>query len=148
VSFKTFQLTPGDVLSAIQVSDTPLQEGQGMHGGFGRDSTFNNMAATGPDFKHGFSDPLPVSNADIAPTLAQVLGLRLPATGRLRGRVLSEALAGGPEPSAFHHGNVASTPTASGRATVLEYQESEGHKYFDSACLVNAPSDGSALTCK
>jgi arylsulfatase A-like enzyme len=151
VSFKTFELTPGVRLSAVQVSDTTLQEGQGMHGGFGRDSTFNNMAAAGPDFKRGFDDRLPVSNADIAPTLARVLGLQLPATGRLRGRVLSEALTGGansPAPGPAHAGYTGSTPTQSGRATVLEYQEYEGRKYFDTACLMRAPSGGSTGTCK
>jgi arylsulfatase A-like enzyme len=150
VGFKTFQLEPGDLLSAVQVSDTPLQEGQGMHGGFGRDSTFNNMAAVGPDFKQGYNDPLPVSNADIAPTLAHVLGFQLPATGRLQGRVLSEALSGGPDSVAFHHGTVSSKPTPSGRATVLECQEYQGRKYFDTASFSSAtsPSGGSTVPCK
>ena len=150
VGFKTFLLTPGDLLSAVQVSDTPLQEGQGMHGGFGRDSTFNNMAAAGPDFKQGYNDPLPVSNADIAPTLAHVLGLELPATGRLRGRVLSEALSGGPDPTAFHRGTVSSKPTPSGRSTVLECQDYEGRRYFDTASFSSAaaPSGGSTLPRK
>jgi Type I phosphodiesterase / nucleotide pyrophosphatase len=149
VTFKTFELTPGDPLSAVQVSDTTLQEGQGMHGGFGRDSTFNNMAASGPDFKQGFDDRLPVSNADIAPTLAHVLGLQLPANGRLRGRVLSEALAGGADSAAKAHvGKLASTPTPSGRATILEYQDYEGRQYFDTACLAAAPAVGSSVSCK
>jgi hypothetical protein len=65
VSFKVFYLVPGDLQSAVQISDTFYQEGQGMHGGFGRDSTFNSMAALGPDFKRGFTDDVPVSNADI-----------------------------------------------------------------------------------
>ena len=149
VTFKTFELTPGELSSAVQVSDTTLQEGQGMHGGFGRDSTFNNMAAVGPDFKQGYDDRLPVSNADIAPTLAHVLGLQLPAAGRLRGRVLSEALAAGSGPAApVHAGKLASTPTQSGRATILEYQDYEGRKYFDTACLAAAPTGDSTVTCK
>jgi arylsulfatase A-like enzyme len=150
VGFKSFQLVPGELLSAVQVSDTPLQEGQGMHGGFGRDSTFNNMAAAGPDFKQGYDDALPVSNADIAPTLAQVLGLQLPATGRLKGRVLSEALSGGPDPAAPHHGTVSSKPTPSGRATVLECQEYRGRQYFDTASFstATAPSAASSAGCK
>jgi arylsulfatase A-like enzyme len=149
VTFKTFRLSPGELLSAVQVSDTTLQEGQGMHGGFGRDSTFNNMAAAGPDFKQGFDDRLPVSNADIAPTLAHVLGLQLPATGRLRGRVLSEALTAGAEPAAnaVHSDKIASSPSESGRATILEYQQYEGRKYFDTACQAAAPSGDSAVTC-
>jgi arylsulfatase A-like enzyme len=139
VSFKSFQLTPGNVLSAIQVSDTPLQEGQGMHGGFGRDSTFNNMAAVGPDFKQGYDDSLPVGNADIAPTLAQVLGLRLSPKGRLQGRVLAEALTGGPDFNPFNSRTLASTATQSGLATILKYQEYDGRKYFDTAYVAPHP---------
>ena len=57
-AFKVFYLNPDDLLTAIQISDSTFQEGQGMHGGFGRDSTFNNMAAMGPDFKTRYADPL------------------------------------------------------------------------------------------
>jgi arylsulfatase A-like enzyme len=136
VGFKRFLVKPGDLLSAVQVSDTPLQEGQGMHGGFGRDSTFNNMAAIGPDFKRGFTDSLPVSNADIAPTLAQILGLRLPRVGKLRGRVLTEALLDGPDSAPVRHEFTLSARTPSGLTTLLFYQELDGHRYFDTACLV------------
>jgi len=135
VSLKSFQLKKGDYLSAVQISDAPLQEGQGMHGGFGRDCTFNNMAAVGPDFKKGFTDPLPVSNADIAPTLAHILGLRLPSIGKLQGRVLEEALLGGSEKARTRRGSVTSQPTAAGKATTLHYQELRGRRYFDSAAL-------------
>jgi len=135
VSFKSFVLRKGDNLSAVQISDTPLQEGQGMHGGFGRDCTFNNMAAAGPDFKKGFTDPLPVSNADVAPTLAHILGLQLPSTGKLQGRVLEEALPGGPAKAGTRHAHVTSMPTAAGKATTLHYQELYGRRYFDSAEL-------------
>ena len=37
-----------------------------MHGAIGRDNTFNNMAAMGPDFKKHAVVRTPVSNADIA----------------------------------------------------------------------------------
>jgi len=37
-----------------------------------------------------------VGNADIAVTAAHLLGLTLPAQGRLQGRVLTEALQGTP----------------------------------------------------
>jgi hypothetical protein len=155
-SFKSFLLKPGDYLSGVQVSDTPLQEGQGMHGGFGRDCTFNNMAAVGPDFKQSFTDLLPVSNADIAPTLAHILGLELRSTGELRGRVLEEALAHG-SPGLAHgsHGRqggagkapvrrevVTSPKTSSGKATALYYQELYGRRYFDSAAMIKVKSAG------
>lgn len=135
VSFKSFLLKKGDYLSAVQVSDTPLQEGQGMHGGFGRDCTFNNMAAAGPDFKRGFTDPLPVSNADIAPTLAHILGLELPSVGRLQGRVLDEALTGGSAKGPARRAYISSPRTTGGKATTLQYQELRGRRYFDSAAL-------------
>ncbi|HWU26747.1 MAG TPA: alkaline phosphatase family protein, partial [Rhizomicrobium sp.] len=85
-------------LCAVEIADTGLQTGQGMHGSFSRADTRNFMAAIGPDFKVHFFDRLPVANTDIAPTLAHVLGLDLSAgsaPGKLTGRVLGEALAGG-----------------------------------------------------
>jgi hypothetical protein len=36
---------------SVEVADTVLRQGQGMHGSFGRGDTMNFMAAIGPDFK-------------------------------------------------------------------------------------------------
>ena len=138
VNFKTFSLDPKNPLqTAVQIADSTLQEGQGMHGSLGRDNTLNNMAAMGPDFKRGFVDPAPVGNADLAQTLAAVLGLQLPANGALTGRVVEEALVGGPKSVRFEPEVVVSAPTDSLRATVLEYQKIAGHRYFDRACQVS-----------
>ena len=60
---------------SVEVADTVLRQGQGMHGSFGRGDTMNFMAAIGPDFKAGYVDPLPVSNADVGMTIAQLMGL-------------------------------------------------------------------------
>ena len=60
---------------SVEVADTVLRQGQGMHGSFGRGDTMNFMAAIGPDFKAGYADPLPVSNADVGMTMAQLMGL-------------------------------------------------------------------------
>lgn len=136
-AFKVFYTNPNDLQTAIQVSDTGLQEGQGMHGGFGRESTFNNMAAIGPDFKSTFADVAPVSNADIAPTIAHILGFDLPSKGSLKGRVIVEALQGGDEKIGFEPKRIES-PEANGRHTVLFFQEAVGEKYFDRACFVEA----------
>ncbi len=138
VTFKVFDQRAGDLQSAIQVSDTVLQEGQGMHGGFGRDQTFNNMAATGPDFKKGFVDESPVGNIDIAPTLAHILGLQMPSVGTIRGRVLEEALVGGKESEASTRKTIVSAPSENGVRTLLEYQEFKGSRYYDSACFVQS----------
>jgi hypothetical protein len=63
-----------------------------FHGSFSRADTWNFMAARGPDFRAGFIDPLPASNADIGMTIAHILGLSINPTGKLTGRVLTEAL--------------------------------------------------------
>jgi len=145
VSFKTFAADPRNpLMTAAQVSDTTLQEGQGMHGGFGRDSTYNFMAAIGPDFKKRFVDESPAGNTDIAPTLACILHLNLASNGALKGRILQESLAGGP-PSVSHQQKVAiSDPAANGKRTILLYQQAGDHVYFDRACFTTAPKSPTA----
>lgn len=144
VAFKTFNQVQGNLLSAIQVSDTSLQEGQGNHGGFGRSLTFNNMAAMGPDFKSGFADDLPVGNTDLAPTVARILGFEMPSAGKLRGRVIQESLVGGSASENKAVQTLSSPATPSGVRTVLEYQEFQGVRYFDRACLIE---DAAAKSC-
>jgi len=146
VALKVFYLNPDDLQSAIQVSDTNLQEGQGNHGGFGRDCTFNNMAAIGPDFKAGFADPAPVSNADIAPTIARILGLDIPSHGALKGRAIVEALRGEADALPFSAHVLESTP-ANGKLTVLQFQEAGGERYPDRACYLDAASATGANPC-
>jgi arylsulfatase A-like enzyme len=138
VTFKVFYKTPGNLQTAAQISDTMLQEGQGMHGGFGRDQTFNNMAAIGPDFKSGFVDEAPMGNTDIVPTLAKILGIEMPSIGSLKGRVLQEALTGGEAGKAGETKTLVSAPTQSGLRTVLEYQEAHEVRYYDRACLITS----------
>src|SRR6202000_2576918 len=65
-------------------ADTVLRQGQGMHGSFGRADTLNFTAAIGPDFKAGYVDALPVSNADVGMTLAQLMNLKATANGGLQ----------------------------------------------------------------
>jgi arylsulfatase A-like enzyme len=121
-------------ICGAEVADTELQQGQGIHGSFGRQDTHNFMAAIGPDFKAGFQDPEPVSNADVAPTLARLLGLDLGGSGAARGRVAAEALsrgAGSASPAQSHV--MRSAPAANGFVTILDWQEAGGAPYFDAA---------------
>ena len=117
---------------SVEVADTVLRQGQGMHGSFGRGDTMNFMAAIGPDFKAGYVDPLPVSNADVGMTIAQLMGLRAAANGGLVGRVVSEALPNGIIPKAAD-GKIVSKPAANGLQTVLKYQRVLSQRYFDAA---------------
>ena len=134
VTFRSWSTGCADPeMCSVEVADSGQQQGQGIHGAFSRADTHNFMAAWGPDFRKGFKDPSPVSNADWANTLAHVLGLELGANGKLRGRVMTEALAkGGPPPTARAF-VVASKPAANGFVTVLNAQDAAGETYFDAA---------------
>ena len=134
VSFKSFSTGCADPeMCGVEVADSSQQQGQGIHGAFSRADTHNFMAAIGPDFKAGFKDPAPVSNADWANTLAQVLGLDLGGEGHLRGRVMAEALKDGAEPPTPREIVLRSAPAANGFVTVLNAQEAAGETYFDAA---------------
>jgi arylsulfatase A-like enzyme len=121
------------LLCAVEVADTPMQQGQGNHGSFSRADSMNFMAAAGPDFKAGFTDENPVSNADIGRTLKQVLGLGTAAGGKLAGRVLAEALRGGANPKPGAVRTLRAPTEAMGVRTVLLYQVVGETRYFDAA---------------
>ena len=117
---------------SVEVADTVLRQGQGMHGSFGRGDTMNFMAAIGPDFKAGYVDALPVSNADVGVTAAKLLGLAPKPKGTLIGRVMTEAMPNGATPQAFS-GTVKSQAAANGLRTVLNFQRVATQRYFDAA---------------
>lgn len=117
---------------SVEIADTVLRQGQGMHGNFGRGDTMNFMAAIGPDFKAGYVDPLPVSNADVGATAARLLGLTQKPRGNLVGRVITEAMPNGATPQAYS-GTVKSQASANGLRTVLNFQRVLKQRYFDVA---------------
>jgi hypothetical protein len=103
-----------------------------MHGSFSRGDTQNFMAAAGPDFKAGYVDMLPVSNADVGMTIAQLMDLRLANVGGLTGRVISEALPNGITPKAVTD-TITSKPAPNGLRTVVKFQRVQSYRYFDVA---------------
>jgi arylsulfatase A-like enzyme len=133
VNFRTFSTGCAQpLLCTVEVADTGLQQGQGMHGSFSRADTMNFMAAIGPDFKAGFVDQAPASNADVGMTLARVLGLDIPNKGKLIGRVLVEAMPGGATPR-YVAKTMRSSAAGSGQRTILDYQAIGNTRYFDAA---------------
>jgi hypothetical protein len=92
----------------------------------------NFMAAIGPDFKAGFVDKAPVSNADTGMTVARILGLDIARKGRLTGRVLGEAFSGGKTPR-YAFRTVVSPRARNGLRTVVNYQLVGATRYFDAA---------------
>jgi len=148
VTFKVFSTDPKHPeMTGVQITDTNLQQGQGMHGSFGRANTFNFMAAFGPDFKKQFVDQAPMSNADIEPTLAAILGLHVPSNGKWKGRVLREAMAGGPPSVPYKRESTVSNSSGNGKATILMYQMLAEQLYFDQACFKNTPAAKSQNIC-
>jgi hypothetical protein len=117
---------------SVEVADTVLRQGQGMHGSFSRGDTMNFMAAIGPDFKTSHVAELPVSNADVGATAARLLGLTPNPKGNLLGRVMTEAMPNGATPRAYS-GSVSSRASANGLKTVLKFQRVESQRYFDAA---------------
>jgi hypothetical protein len=133
VNFRSFSLGCADPTTCgVEVADTALQQGQGMHGSFSRADTRNIMGAAGPDFREHFEDGLPASNADIGKTVAALLALRIPARGKLTGRELNEAMANGTMPEA-HSAVLRSEPDAAGHVTVVLTQTVGETVYFDAA---------------
>jgi Type I phosphodiesterase / nucleotide pyrophosphatase len=98
-----------DVLCALAWDDTPNRYGhrgrggsvdpvyQATHGGLSPWEVRNTFVLAGAGVKTGFENPLPAGNLDLAPTLQHLLGLDPPPDQH--GRVLHEALSGGPDPS-------------------------------------------------
>ena len=117
---------------SVQIADTVLRQGQGMHGSFSRGDTMNFTAAIGPDFKTNYVDALPVSNADVGATAAKIMGLEQKSKGTLLGRVMTEAMPNGATPKAFA-GSVKSQPSAGGLRTILMFQRVGSQRYFDTA---------------
>ena len=133
VNFRTYVAGCNEPTNCqVQVADTVLRQGQGMHGSFGRGDTMNFMAAIGPDFKAGYADTLPVSNADVGTTAARLLGLKPKPHGNLIGRVMTEAMPNGATPRSTSD-SIKSAASANGLRTVLNFQRVGSQRYFDVA---------------
>jgi len=133
VNFRSFSTGCADPTTCgVEVANTSLRQGQGMHGTFSRADTRNTMGAKGPSFRTRFVDDAPASNADLGKTILHLLGLKAVDKGRLVGRVLGEAMPGGAVPNAESH-TLRSEPDSNGNVTVLQMQSVGETRYFDTA---------------
>ncbi|MDE1186281.1 MAG: alkaline phosphatase family protein [Pantoea sp.] len=133
VNFRSFSTICGQPeRCTAEVADSGLQQGQGMHGSFSRADTWNFQAMIGPDFKTGFTDAAPTSNADVGKTIASILDLPTEDKGKLVGRVLSEAMKGGTMPEVAAK-MLVSAPAANGLKTIVDLQTVGDTRYFDAA---------------
>jgi hypothetical protein len=120
------------VQCTVEIADTILQQGQGMHGSFSRAGTWNFMAMQGPDFKSHYVDSAPASNADVGSTVAHLLHLDVSGKGKLIGRVLSETFPNGVLPEVTSRVLI-SEPAANGLTTMINMQMIGETRYFDAA---------------
>ena len=77
--------------------------GLGTHGSMGRSEQRCVLIASGPSFKRGAAVHTPTGNIDVAPTVLRILGVD--GGQEMDGRVLEEALLGGPDAGAVDSTN-------------------------------------------
>ena len=94
VSFR-WDSTPNDAGYAGMAYSNYGEPGTGQHGSMSRHEMNNILFANGPSFKSGITLEIPSGNLDLAPTILKIL--EISGTQDMDGRVLSEALAGGPD---------------------------------------------------
>ena len=91
--------TPNDAGLAGHAPSTSLAPGLGQHGSMSPHETRNVLFAKGPAFKQSAAVASPTGNVDLAPTILHLLGL--PGGEAMHGRILHEALLGGPDSVAW-----------------------------------------------
>jgi arylsulfatase A-like enzyme len=134
INFRSFAAGCNRPVScSVNVADHTLQQGQGMHGSFSRADSHNFMAVMGPSFRSGYVDRVPVGNADVGITIAQMLGLKLTKKGDLMGRPLTESFKNSKETPQVKHLTRMSAPAKNGLQTILMLQVVGNNLYFDAA---------------
>jgi len=134
VNFRSFSTGCADPTTCgVEIADTGLKQGQGMHGGFSRADTRNAMGAAGPSFRQKFESTAPASNADVGKTIVRLMGLKPQDKGKLVGRVLTEALPDGGLMPMVQSNVLHSEPDALGNVTMLVTKRADQAVYFDAA---------------
>jgi arylsulfatase A-like enzyme len=134
VNFRSFSTgCPDPTTCGVEIADTALKQGQGMHGSFSRADTRNTMGAAGPSFRQKFESTAPASNADLGKTIVHLMGLKAQDKGKLAGRVLTEALPDGGTMPMVQSNVLHSEPDALGNVTILVTKRADQVVYFDAA---------------
>jgi hypothetical protein len=101
------------------------------HGSMSPWNVRNTLIAWGAGLKRGVSVGAPAGNVDVAPTVLALLGLDQP--DGLDGRVLAEALAGGPDARQVAVERQVQTAEAGAYRAVLQVSVVEGRRYVDAS---------------
>jgi hypothetical protein len=118
----------GTDLACVSGGAAPLTSD---HGSMSPWNVRNTLVAWGPDFKRGVKARAPAGNVDVAPTVLALLGIE--EQEGMDGRVLAEALAGGPDPEqVVAETHVHAVAAGSYRAAV-RLSTVEGRRYVDAS---------------
>lgn len=108
----------------------PSTGNESNHGSFSPWDVRNTMLAWGANVKDRVRSHVPAGNVDIAATLLALEGV--PTRGELDGRVLREALNGGPDPAKVpFRTEVVRTPVAGGAEAITQVSSVHGKRYVD-----------------
>ena len=127
---------PGADYSNTARATGPIKGSVSNHGSMSPWDVHNTFILWGVDFKHGAVVRVPASNVDVTPTLLALKGIG--DTKNLEGRVLVEAMNGGPdEEQVPQTTRIYSTETADGKyKAVIAVSEVEHHRYIDKSWRV------------
>ncbi len=101
----------------------------GDHGSMSPWNVRNTFLAWGAGFKQGVTVRAPVGNVDVAPTVLALLGIT--GAGGLDGRVVTEALDGGPDPEQVPVATRVHTVGSGPYRAALQLSEVDGRGYVD-----------------
>ncbi len=117
---------PGTDLANVSGGGTPYVSD---HGSMSPWNVRSTLFAWGAGFKKRATVPTPAGNVDVTPTILALLGLT-EADG-LDGRVLAEALEGGPDPEEVAVDTRVHTVEAGGYRAALQLSDVDGRRYVD-----------------
>ena len=101
------------------------------HGSMSPWNVRNTFLGWGVDFKKATTVRVPVGNVDVAPTILAVLGLEGLEGAEGNGRVLREALEGGPDEEKVTVETRVHTVEAGGYRAAIQVSVVDGHRYVD-----------------
>jgi arylsulfatase A-like enzyme len=130
----TFPWTSGPNAFGVAGTDLACVSGgatlyAGDHGSLSPWNVRSTLLAWGVDFRRGVAVRTPAGNADVAPTILALLGIA--GGAGCDGRVLAEALQGGPDPEQVAVERRVHTVAAGAYRAAVQVSEVDGRRYVD-----------------
>ena len=117
---------PGTDLACVSAGGAPYASD---HGSMSPWNVRNTFLAWGAGVKRGVTASVPAGNVDVTPTILALLGL--PRETGLDGRVVAEALEGGPDPERLAVETRVHIAAAGGHRAALQVSTVDGRRYVD-----------------